>query len=284
MPRAVVLNTASKANTTGGTFADTLTANSGDSLAIPNLQSGEGKILRMWGMDSAAVAEIAMTGGRVESIHDPTFGIRFNIPAVALGGAGTAAAYPMLEPPNSINVYTGDTLTFTVSSTANDDIVVSWLTEYENLPGVQANFVDYAWVQNNRFTTGGFRVAPVASATEGAYGTARAANADDTRWVGGRWYSVLGFTVQTVVTTVSIKGPMWGNYRFGASAGSAFLSTDNYFVQLGQQYPGERLIPCFNGYDVGNVLLEVANSLVSTSPKVDLICAVSKTPPPGIQA
>lgn len=282
MPRAVVLNTASKLNTTGGTFADTLSANSGDSLAIPNLQSGEGKILRMWGMDSASVAEIALTDGRVESIHDPQFGIRFNIPALALGGAGTAAAYPMLEPPNSIDVFTGDTLTFTCTSTANDDIVVSWLTEYDNLPGVQANFVDYNWVQNNRFTTGGFRCAPVASGTAGLYGTARAANADDTRWVGGRWYSVLGFTVQTVVTTVSIKGPMWGNFRFGASAGATFLATDNYFVDLNSKYPGERLIPCFNGYDVGNVLLEVADSIASVSPKVDLICAVSKTAPPGV--
>jgi hypothetical protein len=88
MPRAVVLNTASKANTTGGTFADTLTANSGDTLTIPNLQSGQGKIISMWGIDSDAVAEIALTDGRVESVHDPQYGIRFNIPAVALGGAG----------------------------------------------------------------------------------------------------------------------------------------------------------------------------------------------------
>ena len=39
MARAVVLNTASKANCGGGSFADTLSANSGDSLAIPNLIS-----------------------------------------------------------------------------------------------------------------------------------------------------------------------------------------------------------------------------------------------------
>lgn len=282
MPRAVVLNTASKANTTGGSFADTLTANSGDSLAIPNLQSGQGKILRMWGIDSDSVAEIALTDGRVESIHDPQYGIRFNIPALALGGAATNAAFPMLEPPNSIDVFTGDSLTFTCTTTAADDVVVSWLTEYQDLPGVQANFVDYNWAQNNRFTTGGFRCAPVASATPGLYGTARAANADDTRWVGGRWYTVLGFTVQTQVTTVSIKGPMWGNFRFGASAGGTFLSTDNYFIALNAQYPGERLLPCFNGYDVGNVLLEVADGEASTSPKVDLICAVSKAAPPGI--
>jgi hypothetical protein len=267
MPRAIVLNTASKANTTGGTFADVLTANSGDSLAIPNLQSGQGKVLNMWGTDSDSVAE------------DPTFGIRFNIPALALGGAGTAAAYPMISEPNYIDVFTGDTLTMTVTTTAADDILVSWLTEYQDLPGVQASFANWQSVQANRFTEIGVRCAPVASSTPGLYGTARAANADDTRWTGGRWYALIGFTVQTVVTTVSFKGPMWGNFRFGCPAGAAWLDSANFFLDQQLKYPGENLIPVFNGYDVGNVLLEVANGEASTSPLVDLICVECKNNP-----
>jgi len=115
MPRAVVLNSASKASTTGGTFADTLTANSGDTLTIPNLQSGQGKIVSMWGIDSASVAEIALTDGRVESVHDPQYGVRFNLPATAGGGAGKNYALPMVTPPNEIDVFTGDTLAFTVT-------------------------------------------------------------------------------------------------------------------------------------------------------------------------
>jgi hypothetical protein len=279
MPRAIVLNTASKAGTTGGTFADTLTANSGDSLAIPNLQSGQGKILSMWGIDSDSVAELALTAGRVESIHDPTYGIRFNIPSTALGGAATNAGFPMIEAPNYIDVFTGDTLTMTVTTTASDDVVVSWLTEYQDLPGVQASFANWPSVVANRFTEIGVRVAPVASGTAGLYGAARAANADDTRWTGGRWYAVLGFTVQIPVTTVSIKGPMWGNFRFGCSAGAPFLNTSNYFLDQQLKYPGENLIPVFNGYDVGNVLLEVADGEASTSPKVDLICVECKNNP-----
>lgn len=272
MPRAIVLNTASKGSTTGGTFADTLTANSGDSLTIPNLTSGQGQIVRMWGNDSAHVAEIALTDGRVESVHDPTYGIRFNLPSVALGGVGTNEAFPMIEPPNYIDVFTGDTLTFTVTSTASDAVAVSWLTQYQDLPGVQASFANWQSVINNRFTEIGVRCAPVANTTTaGLYGTARAANADETRWTGGRWYAICGFTVQTVVTTVSFKGPMWGNFRFGVAAGAAFLNTDNYFIELDQAYPGENMIPVFNGYDAGNVLLEVVDTTTSTSPKVDII-------------
>lgn len=278
MPRAVVLNTASKANTTGGTFGDTLAANSGDTLAIPNLQSGQGKILRMWGIDSDSVAEVALTDGRVESVHDPQYGIRFNLPILPLGGAATQAAFPMVEPPNYIDVFTGDTLTFTVTTTAADDILVSWLTEYQDLPGVQASFATWQSVLANRFTEIGVRCAPVASGTAGAYGTARAANADDTRWTGGRWYAIVGFTVQIPVTTVSFKGPMWGNFRFGASAGGPFLYTDNYFVQLSQFF-NEPLIPVFNGYDAGSVLLEVADGEASTSPKVDILAVECKNNP-----
>jgi len=60
--------------------------------------------------------------------------------------------------------------------------------------------------------------------------TARAANADDTRWTGGRWYAIIGFTVQVQATTVSFKGPMWGNFRFGAPAGTSYYNTSNFFL------------------------------------------------------
>jgi len=279
MPRAVVLNTASKNSTTGGTFADTLTANSGDSLTIPNLQSGQGKIISMWGIDSANVAEVALTDGRVESVHDPQYGIRFNLPATAGGGAAKNYALPMIEAPNYIDVFTGDTLTFTCTTTTADGILVSWLTEYQDLPGVQASFANWQSVQANRFTEIGVRVIPVASGTLGAYGTARAANADETRWTGGRWYALIGFTVQLPVTTVSFKGPMWGNFRLGLPTGLPNVSTANYFLDMQLKYPNENLIPVFNGYDAGSVLLEVADQATSTSPKVDMLCIECKNNP-----
>lgn len=278
MPHAVVLNSASKANTTGGTFADVLAVNSGDSLSIPNLQNGRGRIIRMWGIDSDAVAEVALTATRVDSIHDPQYGVRFNIPSLALGGAGTGAAFPMIEPPNYLDVYTGDTLTFTVTSTAADDVLVSWLTEYEDLPGAAAKFTDWNTLKAQRFTEIGVRVIPVASATPGAYGATRAINADDARWTGGKWYGILGFTVQTVVTTVAFTGPMWANLRVGAPGGAAFLATDNYFVSLSESLK-KPLIPVFNGYDAGSVLCAVADGEASTSPKVDIIAVECNSDP-----
>lgn len=278
MPHAVVLNTASKASTTGGTFADVLTANNLDSLSVPSLQSGQGNIIRMWGTDSASVAELALTSNRPETTHDPTFGIRFNIPPNLGGSAGTPAGAPMLEPPNSVPIFSGDTLTMTVTSTAADAIVVSWLSEYMDLPGVTAKFTTLDRAQAVRTSEIGVRVIPVASGTKGAYGTARALNADDTRWTGSRWYALLGFTVQIPVVTVSFRYSGWGNQRFGCPAGVPFLTTSNFFSDMSQKY-GEPLIPVFSGFDVGNVLVEVADDAASTSPKVDVLCIECSSDP-----
>jgi hypothetical protein len=236
----------------------------------------------MWGIDSASVAEVALTDGRVESVHDPQFGVRFNLPATAGGGAGKNYALPMITPPNYLDVFTGDTLAFTVTSTAADAVMCSWLTEYQDLPGVQAGFANWASVQANRFTEIGVACNAVASATKGAYGATRAVNADDTRWTGGRWYAILGFTVQLPVTTISFKGPMWGNFRFGLPAGLVTVDTANYFLDLQRLYPNENLLPVFNGYDAGSVLIEVADAAASTSPKIDIIAVECKNPPMSV--
>lgn len=271
MPHAVVLATASKATTTGGTFADNLTANNLDSLTVQTFTNGGARITGMWGIDSANVAELALLSNRAETTHDPQFGIRFNIPANVGGTAGNPAAAPLLVAPHQIPVFPTDTFTMSVTSTTADSVIVSWLTEYDNLPGVSANFTDYNRAMSLRTSNIGVRVIPVASATKGAYGTARAANADDTRWTASRWYALLGFTVQIPVTTVSFRYSGWGNQRFGCSAGMPFLNTDNFFLDLSQR-SGKPLIPCFSGADVGNVLLEVADDAASTSPKVDMLC------------
>ena len=70
MPHALVLNSASKANTTGGTFADTLTANSGDTLAIANFVNGGARIVKMWGIDSDSVAKEIAAHGTVLFLED----------------------------------------------------------------------------------------------------------------------------------------------------------------------------------------------------------------------
>ena len=270
MPPAIILNTASKANTTGGTFADTLTANSGDSLSIANFMNGSATIFSMWGIDSDSVAEVAVTDSRTDSIHDPQYGLRFNIPSLIPGGAAAVGSHYMLSEGYTVPVYSGDTLTMTVTTTAADDILVSWLTKYDDLPGVAGQFARWEQVEASRDTTIGVRCAPVASGTPGLYGSARAINADDSRWTGGKYYAILGWTVQTVCTTIAFQGQAWGNNRIGGPSGALTTDTTMFFVDLYRE-TGIPCIPVFNGYDASNVFLYAADGEASTSPKVDVL-------------
>lgn len=281
MPPAIILNTASKANTTGGTFADTLTANSGDSLSIANFTNGSAQIFSMWGIDSDSVAEMALTDTRTDSIHDPQYGIRFNIPSLIPGGAAAVGSHYMVSEGYTIPVFSGDALTMTVTSTAADDVVVSWLTQYTDLPGVQGQFARWEQIQQLRDTTIGVRCAPVASGTPGLYGSARAINADDARWTGGKYYAILGWTVQTVCTTVAFSGQAWGNNKVGGPSGALTTDTTMYFVDLYKQ-TGIPCIPVFNGYDAGNVFLYAADGEASTSPKVDVLAYELSSNPLGV--
>jgi hypothetical protein len=269
MPQAIILNTASKANCSGGTFADTLTANSGDSLSIPLTDDNNNFIHTMWGIDSDSVAELSVYDTRTDSIHDPQYGLRFNIPSLIPGGAAAVASHYVMRPPTNVQVFPGDSLTMKVTAQSGDDVLVSWLTRYNMLPGVSGQFATWQQVQPLRETTIAVRCAPVANATEGAYGAARAINADDPRWTGGKYYAICGWTVQTVCTTIAFSGQAWGNNKIGGPSGALTLDTTNYFVNLNLE-TGVPCIPVFNGYDAGNVFLYAADGETATSPKVDV--------------
>jgi hypothetical protein len=274
MGRALILNTASKANTTGGTFADTLTANSGDSLSVANYdanadQSGA-KVTEMWGIDSDSVAEIAVTLTRQQSVNDQQRGVRFNIPALIPGGAAVVGSHNMLGGLTTIPLYKSDTFAFTVTSTAADDVLVSWNTLYNDLPGVSSVLASWEAVQQLRYTTIGLACNAVASGTPGLYGTGRALNADDTRLIANQWYAILGITVQTVCTTVAISGPDWGGQKIGLPAGALTTDSSSYFVDQSLKW-NVPLIPCFNSNNQGNINVFVADGEASTSPKIDFL-------------
>jgi hypothetical protein len=272
--RALVLNTASKAATTGGTFADTLTANSGDSLTVANYdapasQSGA-RVTEMWGIDSDAVAEVAVTLTRQQSVNDQTRGVRFNVPALVPGGAAAVGSHTFLGGLTTIPLYKSDTFAFTVTSTTGDDVLVSWNTLYDNLPGADSVLASWDQVQALRFTTLGLACNAVASGTPGLYGTGRAMNADESRAIANTWYAILGITVQTPVTTVAFSGPDWGGFKIGLPAGALTLDSSSYFVDQTLRW-GQPLIPCFNSNNIGNINVFAADGEASTSPKIDFL-------------
>lgn len=268
MPYAQVLNTASKANLAGGSFADALTINSGDSFSVANFNTGGARVIEAWQGDSDTGAEAEWIWTRPQASHDQSHGFRAATPALALGGAGNVASTPVLTGGTVINVFKSDTLAITASGTASDDFIASWVTEYDDLPGASALFISPSQANQLHLSSVGIFVGPTASGTAGGYGATRAFNADDDRLHANTWYAIMGWSVQTVVSTIALIGPSWGGQVIGGPAGGAFQFTNSWFQDQSIKWQ-KPLIPCFNSNDKGNVLVKVADLEASTQPKID---------------
>lgn len=278
MPRAIVLNTASKASLTGGTFADNLSANSQDSLSVANFASGEAQVLNGWAMDDLNVMEIEVIYTRPESTHDQSHGFRAQIASKLAGSAGKIGAQEVLPGDVPLYLFKSDTPTISVSGTASDGAAYSWNTLYDDLPGVSAVFISPTQAYNLQKSTLGIYVNAVGSSTKGAYGTSRAFNADDSRLHANTWYAILGYTMQVPVLTVSLLGPDWGGQRIGGPGDPLAFRTASWFANQSKAW-SLPLIPCFNSNNAGNVLVQVADVPASITPVLDFQLIELSGPP-----
>jgi hypothetical protein len=270
MGRALVLTTASKASTTGGTFADTLTANAGDSLAVANFNDGQANLLEFWGNDSTSVMEVQMIYTRPQSTHDQSHGLRVQNASLLAAQAAKVGAQEYLPGKVGFQLYKSDTATIQVTSTASDNCAVSFNILYDDLPGAAGVFISPAQADQLQNSIVGINVAAVTSATRGAYGASRAFNADDARLHANTWYCIVGYTLQTPVMTVSLIGPDWGGQRIGGPGDPLTFRTGSWFIDQSDRW-GKPLIPCFNSNNVGNVLVQLADVAASATPQLDFI-------------
>jgi len=270
MGRALVLTTASKANTTGGTFADTLTANSGDSLAVANFNDGQANLLEFWGNDSTSAMEVQMIYTRPQSTHDQSHGLRVQNASLLAGQAAKVGAQEYLPGKVGFQLYKSDTAVVQVTSTAADNCAVSYQILYDDLPGAAGVYISSAQADQLQNSIVGINVAAVTSATRGAYGASRAFNADDARLHANTWYAIVGYTLQTPVMTVSLIGPDWGGQRIGGPGDPLTFRTGSWFIDQSDRWQ-KPLIPCFNSNNVGNVLVALADVAASATPQLDFI-------------
>lgn len=268
MGYAQVLTTAFSATPNGGTFADTLAAGTGDSTAVANFATGGARWLEAWGIDSAHVAEVAVIYSRPEATHDQQHGWRSSLQAAAFNAVGHVGEVDLLSGGMTLNVFKSDVPQLQISATQNDIVVLSWVTEYDDLPGAAACFVTPALVASHHKSRVGIRVSAVASGTAGQYGTQRAFNADDDRLHANTWYAIEGLNVQTPVHAVTLLGPDFGGQRIGLPAGSIQIESSSWFLDQSDKW-GKALVPVFNSNNKANTLVQVVDSAASTSPQID---------------
>jgi hypothetical protein len=270
MGRALVLTTASKANTTGGTFADTLVANTNDALAVANFNDGEANLLEMWGNDSTSTMEVQMIYTRPQSTHDQSHGLRVQNASLLAAVAAKVGAQEYLPGKVGFQLYKSDTAVVQVTSTAADNVAVSWNILYDDLPGAAGVFISPGQAQQLQNSIVGINVAAVTSATRGAYGASRAFNADDARLHANTWYAIMGYTLASPIMTVSLVGPDWGGQRIGGPGDPLTFRTGSWFMDQSDKWQ-KPLIPCFNSNNVGNINVALADVAASSTPGLDFI-------------
>lgn len=252
MPAGLQVVTFFKQNLGGGSF-EALTPATGDSDTFFNVpQDSLPFLAEVWAVDSASPAFISLHGTR---FHDQQVGMQGNIPdGSTLAPTGRAS----LMSPAGVDqrIYPSDVLTVSANGTAADDVNVTIVLYYPNLPGISARLASWDAIKANILYLHG--VAVGLTPGSGDYGTTVALNSSQNDLHANKDYALLGFTSDTPYSSVFVQGIDTGNLRVGGPV-IADPEHDAYmFKDLSQAY-NTPLIPIINANNAGNVLLAAAD-------------------------
>jgi len=227
------LDTVAAQGTAINTTLAALAAVSGDSLAVKSSPLEKvARIIQFW-TDVQAAGTGRIRSGRM---HDNVQGIRFD---TLVGDIR-----PLMPWGVSQRVYPNDVLGVELagSATAGDIEYIIMLLHYEDLPGIQGQFITPAELK----TRGGnvsYVENTIATGTGGGYTGSEAINVEQDQFHAGAKYALVGYLCDTECSAVCWRGPDTGNLRIsGPGEETERELTANWFVRLASEY-GIPLIP-----------------------------------------
>jgi len=259
-----------KQNITGGAF-EALAPGTNDSATFFNVPQGSGPYLaEIWGVDDAHVAEIALTASR---FHDQTFGIRLAIPS---GAALAPTTRPSLLSPAGFDqpIFPSDVLSVQVNGTAADNVNVTLMLYYPNLPGIDGRYASSQQVRGLMKNLVGVRVSPTSGA--GQWGASVTLNSVTNLLHANTDYAVLGFTSQTPIAAIGLSGVDTGNLRVGGPVLASPEHDAYLFSDLSDKY-GTPLIPVINSNNAGAINIQAAHTAAAAK-VVDVVLAELSSP------
>src|SRR6266403_3643061 len=175
MPPSLQTLTFSKVAISGGAFEAQYPIRT-DSATFFNVPQGSGPFLaEIWATDNLHACEVSITASR---FHDQTFGIRGSVTS----GAATAPVNrAVCISPIGVDqpIFPSDILSVQTNGTASDDVIVTLLIYYPNLPGIDARLATAAYVRQHTKNLVGINCNLTPG--DGVAGTAVALNAADNR-------------------------------------------------------------------------------------------------------
>lgn len=250
---------AATVNPGAGPTAATVTA-SGDSLTVRNFGTADRayleQIIRMG--TTAGFAQV-----RSPRLHDNVSGIR-----ITPGESPSVFALPAYV---GQVLYSGDALIAELSGGAAETDIMALSVFYSNLQGSNARLHSWGDIAGNIAYVKPVRVAVTSSATIGAW-TDTAITTTENLLEAGSDYAVLGYTTNTALGVVGVRGQETGNLRVCGCGATSEFATSDYFIYLSEK-TGRPHIPVFNSNNAGNVQVSVAAATASVSSTVELILA-----------
>jgi hypothetical protein len=249
MPQGLQLLTFSKVAISGSAF-EAVSPISGDSATFYNVPQGtKMQVAEIWGTDNLHACEFSVTATRW---HDQTYGIRGQVTS----GAATAPINrAQCLSPIGVDqpIFPSDVLTVQVNGTASDDVILTLLVYYPELPGISARLATYDYVKSHTKNLVGINCNLTPG--DGVPGTAVALNASDNRLHANTDYALLGWSSTLAFGSLTVQGIDTGNLRVGGPVLGDPGHDNNMFVDYSRAYGGAALIPVINSNNAGSTNL-----------------------------
>lgn len=243
-----------------GTANEALAPGTGDSASFFNVPQGSyAQLAEVWAVDDASPCDLSLVASR---FHDQTSGIVYKVPngsQLALPERATLLSAPGVDQP----IFPSDVLTVQVDGTAGDNVNVTLVFYYADIPGISARLASYGSV----IALAGNQVGIRATLTAGAgdWGSTVALNASDNRLHANRDYAVLGFTAEAPLAAVALQGTDVGNLRVGGPCLADGGHDGSLFLDYAKAY-NAALIPIINSNNAGSTNLQAAHTSNDTVP------------------
>ena len=246
----------------GATFTPwTLAA--GNSLTVRNAPLEKKVLLLQAWADNQAVGTLRI---RSPKLHDNVQGIRLDITA--------SDVVPLLVPEIVQVLFPQDVLVVeqTGSSAAGDIESGCLLVYYDELPGVEARFIDEATLKKrmrNIFTVEN----TLALGVSGGYSGEEAINSEFDLFKANTDYALVGYLVDVECACVRWRGSDVGNLGIGGPGNELMRQlTRHWFIGL-SRFTGIPLIPVFNSANRAAILIDGAQDENGADPTVTSIFA-----------
>lgn len=165
----------------------------------------------------------------------------------------------------------GDSLAVSLLGGTAETDVLAYRVYYENLPGAQARLASWADISSLIANIKPVEIDVTTNATAGQWEDTLI-DSTEALLKASYDYAVLGYTTDTAVSVIGIKGAETSNYRVCGPGTDNTIITANYFVEESMKH-GKPYIPIVSGVNQGAIYCSVLHHAASVTGKVQLILA-----------